>query len=165
MILKILHSSFFTLHFFELFTDSEQTNTDILGCDAHYLTYLVVRKVLKPQQDDGAVEGLQLGYTLVQHIHLTRVLVAILKQVDVHIQPFCGRATFLSVVRDTGVQGYTVNPRADVTTVLEALEAAPKVYQHLLKEVVHLVFVLREHVAHRKDSVFLFLQRFFKRFF
>jgi hypothetical protein len=47
--------------FFELLSDSEQADADILGRDSDYLANLIVAEVFEPQQYDGAVKGLQLG--------------------------------------------------------------------------------------------------------
>lgn len=48
-----------------------KTDGDILHGDADDGTYLVVRKPLKPQHDDGAVKGFQPVYPVVEHLYLT----------------------------------------------------------------------------------------------
>ena len=112
----------------KLFTDSKQTDADVLGSDADYLTDFLIAEVLEPEQDNRAVEGLQLGDALVEHVHLLSVFVAIFKEVDVHSQSDFGLASLLFPVnRYTGVQGDAINPRLDVTAMLEALETFPKI--------------------------------------
>ena len=110
-----------------MFADSEQTDADILSGDADNLSDFLVAEVLEPQQYDGAVEGLQLGDALVEHVHLAGVLIAVFKQIDVHGHPNGGCATLLTVERNAGVEGNAVDPRSDVGAMLEALEAFPKI--------------------------------------
>ena len=139
-----------------MLTDSKQADADVLCRDAHYLAYLFIREVFEPEQDDSAVEGLQALDALVEQVHLARVLVAVLKEVDVHRQANGSRAPFLPVERDAGVEGDAVNPCPDVAAMSEAIVAFPKVDEHLLEEVVHLVVVFREHVANGVDSALVF---------
>ena len=104
----------------KLFTDSKQTDADVLGSDADYLTDFLIAEVLEPEQDYRTVEGLQLGDALVEHVHLARIFVAVFKEVDIHGQPDFGLASLLFPVnRYTGVQGDAINPRLDVTAMLE----------------------------------------------
>ena len=111
-----------------MFADSEQSDADVLSGDSDNLADFLVRQVFEPEQDDGAVEGLQLGDALVEHVHLAGVLVAVFKEVDVHGEPDFGGATLLFPVdRDTGVQGDAIDPRPDVGAMLEAVEAFPKI--------------------------------------
>lgn len=44
-------------HLLQLFLDAIESDGDILGRDAHHLPYLLVAHVLKPEQDNGTVEG------------------------------------------------------------------------------------------------------------
>ena len=142
-----------------------QAHADILGRDTYYLTYLFVGQILEPQQYDGAIEGLQARDALVEHIYLAGILVAVLEQVDVHRDVYLHLPAFLlPVLRDTGIQGDAIDPRFDVGSLLEPFETLPQVYQHLLKEVFHLVGILREHVAHgiyRAAMLFYGLRKLF----
>ena len=131
-----------------MLSDPEQADTDILGADAHNLTDLLVTQFLQPEKHDGAVEGLELGDTFVEHIHLACVLITVLEEVDVHGQRDSGLTPFLPVDADAGVKTHSVDPRLDVAAMLEALETTPQVDQCFLEEVVDFVGVLREHVTH-----------------
>ena len=89
-------------------------------------------------------------------LYLSAVIIAIRKGIDVHRKwnrfPF----PFLSVTRDASVEADTIEPRAYIAFSSEVLQTLPKVYQHLLKEVVHLVFILREHITYGINSTFMF---------
>jgi hypothetical protein len=108
-----------------LLSDSKQTYADVLSADADYLSDFLIGEVLEPEQDNRTIEGLEFGDALVEHVHLARVLVAILKKVDVHRESVCGLASLLPVDRYTGVEGNAINPRLDVASMLEAREAFP----------------------------------------
>ena len=92
-----------------------------------------------------------------KHVHLTGILVVVLKQVDVHRQRLGARAALLALLRDAGVQRHAVDPRFHIAAVLESLKAPPQVDDRLLKEVVHLVGIFREHVAHSVDGALVLL--------
>lgn len=53
-----------------------------------------------------------------------------------------------------------INPSADLAFLSKAIDTFSKVDQRLLKEVVHFIFVMGEHITHRVDGAFLFLYQF-----
>ena len=61
----------FLTHVFELFLDTEESDGDVLGGDAHHLSYLLITHILKPEQYDGAVEGSEACDTVAKHLHLS----------------------------------------------------------------------------------------------
>ena len=58
---------------------------------------------------------------------------------------------FVSLV----IHSHAVNPCAQFALMAERFKTFPKVYKRLLKEVAHLVFIVREHVAHRVNGALM----------
>ena len=85
---------------------------------------------------------------VIEHLHLLGGGVCVVVEVDVHGEGHGLAALFLAVYAYAGVEAHTVEPRAYVAASLKLGEAAPQVDEYLLKEVVHLVIVFGEHVAH-----------------
>jgi hypothetical protein len=108
-----------------LFSDSKQADTDVLSGNTDNLTDFFVRQVLKPEQDNRTIKGLQLGDTLVEHTHLPGVLIAVFKEIDVHGQPNCRGAPLFPVKRDAGIESDTVEPCPDITAMLKVFEPFP----------------------------------------
>jgi len=62
----------------------------------------------------------------------------------------------LLVEIQTVVEADAVNPRLDITFPLEGIKSLPESDQDLLKQVIHLVFILGEHIADRIDCPLIF---------
>ena len=142
---------------FEFFLDSMQLEGNILHRDTHDGADLLVAKAFQPQEDDGAVHQAQLIDTGIKPFGLQGPVVRILKRVDVHAQRYALPslpAFFVGI--ETAVQRDTVNPGPDVGFRAEGVVPLPEPDQNLLEEVVNLIRVLREHVAHRIDGALVF---------
>ena len=61
----------------------------------------------------------------------------------------------LSFFQKAGGTSYAVNPRVYFRHRLKGVYATPLVDEHLLKQVIHLVLVLRKHVANGVDGTFV----------
>ena len=98
-------------HLFKLLFDAIESHRYILHRDAHDSGNLLVAHILEPKQHDGAVEGFELVDAFVEHLYLARVLVLVLKEVDVHGQWHRGLLLLLTVRGDASVQAHSVDPR------------------------------------------------------
>ena len=126
----------------------------MFGTQSHYLPYLFVWQVLQPQQHDGSVEQVEPMDTLIQHLHLSALAVLPVKEpaVDRQLHPDISCPLLLAVGRDAGVHAHAVNPRLGLTLITKLGKSFPQVNQYLLKQVCHLVRVVREEVAHAVDT-------------
>ena len=89
-------------------------------------------------------------------LDLSGVVVSVGEEVDVHRERYGLHAAFLLALGgEAGVEANAPNPSFHVALPLERVEAPPKVDERLLEQVVHLVLVLREEVAHRVNGVFV----------
>ena len=126
--------------------------TDTFFTLTHDLGNLFIAHVLKPQQHDGSVKGLQTLDACVQHVGLLVVGIVLVKQVDALHQRLGLADLLLAVDGDTGVQGHLVDPCLQVALAAEGLKPLPQFDKSLLEEVIDLLLVLREHVAHCVDG-------------
>ena len=100
-----------------------------------------------------------------EQVHLLGVGIAVLEEVDVHGEGYRRRPFLLPVLRDTSVEGHAVNPRLDVAAVLEPVESPPEVDKGFLEQVIHLVGIFGEHVAHGVDGALVVRDGLRKLFF
>ena len=130
-----------------------QLERNILHRYAHDGPNLLVAQTFKPKKNDAAVHQAQPIDAGIQALGLQRPVVRILKGVDVHAEghPFAAPPSFLVGV-EAAVERNPVNPGPDIGLRAERIVALPEPDQNLLEEVVDLVRVLREHVAHRVDG-------------
>ena len=139
-----------------MFLDSDQFDGDVLGGDADDLPDFLIAHIFKPKQDDGPIDHAKFVDAAVELLDLPGVIVGIGEEVDVHRERHGFHAAFLFALGgEAGVEADTPNPSLHVALPLERVEASPKVDERLLKQVVHLVLVLREEVAHGEDGVFV----------
>ncbi|MDQ9839030.1 hypothetical protein RFY10_02020, partial [Acinetobacter baumannii] len=77
----------------------------------------------------------------------------------------CRHALFLAVSTDAGIQTDAVYPRRQFSLAFKTIQTAPYVYQHFLKQIVHLVLVFGEHIANGIDGTLIFFDETGKFFF
>ena len=129
----------------------------MLSRDTHDGTNLVVAHPLQPHHHQGSVDQAEFSDALMELTDLSGIGTVVLKEVHIHRQRHFRYLTFLlSLLQKTCVQGHPLDPRADLTFFAKTIDAFPHVDQRLLEEVVHFVFVMREHVAHRVDGTLMF---------
>ena len=139
-----------------MFLDSDQFDGDILGGDADDLPDFLVAHVFEPKQDDGPVYNAEFVDAAVELLNLSGVVVGVGEEVDFHRERDGLYAAFLLALGgEAGVEADTPNPGLHVALPLERVEASPQVDERLLEQVVHLVLILREEVAHRVNGVFV----------
>ena len=68
----------------------------------------------------------------------------------------------LAIQRDTSVEADAPYPRFRLAFALELGQTLPDVDERLLEQVVYLVGVLREHIAHGVNGVLVFPDQLFK---
>ena len=110
-----------------------------------------------PARMTAAIHQPQLIDTSIQALSLQRPVIRVLKRVDVHAKRYpLSAQTFLFLVSvETAVERDTVNPGPDIGFRAERIVSLPEPDQYLLEEVVNLIRVLREHVAHRVDGALM----------
>ena len=130
-----------------------QLERNVLHRDAHDGADLLIAQAFEPKEDNAAVHQAQPIDAGIQALGLQRPVVRILKGVNVHAEghPFAAPPSFLVGV-EAAVERNPVNPRPDIGLRAERIVTLPEPDQYLLEEVVDLVRVLREHVAHRVDG-------------
>ena len=141
---------------FEFFLDSMELEGNILHRNTHDGADFLVAQAFEPKENDGAVHQAQLIDTGIQALRLQRPVIRILKGVDVHAQgdTLSAPAPFLVGI-EAAVERNPVNPGPDIGLRAERIVALPEPDQNLLEEVINLIRVLREHVAHRVDSALM----------
>ena len=141
-----------------MFLDSDQFDGDVLRGDADDLPDFLIAHVFEPKQDDGPIDHAEFVDAAVELLDLLCVVVGVGEEVDVHRERHGLHAAFLLALGgEAGVEADAPNPSLHVALPLERVEAPPQVDERLLEQVVHLVLVLREEVAHGEDGVFVCL--------
>ena len=126
----------------------------------------LVTHVFEPKQDDGPIDYAEFVDAAIELLDLSGVVVSVGEEVDVHRERYGLHAAFLLALGgEAGVEANAPNPSFHVALPLERVEAPPKVDERLLEQVVHLVLILREEVAHGEDGVFVCFHGVGKLFF
>ena len=139
-----------------MFLDSDQFDGNVFGGDADDLPDFLVAHVFEPKQDDSPIDHAEFVDAAVELLDLPGVVVGAGEEVDFHRERDGLHAAFLLALDgEAGVEADTPNPCLHVALPLERVEASPQVDERLLEQVVHLVLILREEVAHRVNGVFV----------
>ena len=139
-----------------MFLDSDQFDGDIFGGDAYDLPDFLVAHVFEPKQDDCPIDHPKFVDAVIELLDLTGVVVGVGEEVDAHRERQGLHTAFLLAFSgEAGVEADAPDPGLYFALPLERVEAPPQIDERLLEQVVHLVLVLREEVAHRVYGVFV----------
>ncbi len=139
-----------------MFLDPDQFDGDVLRGDANDLPDFLIAHVFKPKQDDGPVHHAEFVDAAVELLDLSGVVVGVGEEVDVHRERHGLHAAFLLALGgEASVEADAPNPGLQVALPLKRVEASPQVDERLLEQVVGLVVVFREEIAHGVNRVFV----------